>query len=84
VNNHRPWRDDAAKLLEAINSNFKAAEDQHKFTIGTLCALAGAVLEVGEQLRIANRLTIAIAAKDPIDITPETAATLGIETQEQS
>lgn len=84
MNNHRPWRDDAAKLLDAIDSNFKAAEDQHKFTIGALCALASAVLEVGEQLRIANRLTIAIAAKDPIDITPETAATLGIDPQEQS
>lgn len=79
---NRPWRDDAAELLDAINSNFKAAEGQHKFTIGALCALASAVLEVGEQLRIANRLTIAIAEKDPIDITPETAATLGIETQE--
>lgn len=84
MNNHRPWRDDAAKLLDAINRNFKAAEDQHKFTIGALCALASAVLEVGEQLRIANRLTIAIATKDPIDITPETAATLGIDPQEQS
>ena len=82
MNNNRPWRDDAAELLEAINGNFKAAEDQHKFTIGALCALASAVLEVGEQLRIANRLTITIAAKDPIDITPETAATLGIEAQE--
>lgn len=84
MTNNRPWRDDATKLLDAINSNFKAAEDQHKFTIGALCALAGAVLEVGEQLRIANRLTIAITEKDPIDITPETSATLGIDPQEQS
>lgn len=84
MNNNRPWRDDATDLLEAINSNFKAAEDQHKFTIGALCALTSAVLEVGEQLRIANRLTIAIATKDPIDITPETATTLGIDPQEQS
>ena len=84
MTNNRPWRDDATKLLDAINSNFKAAEDQHKFTIGALCALAGAVLEVGEQLRIANRLTLAITEKDPIDITPETAATLGIDPQEQS
>jgi len=84
MTNNRPWRDDATKLLDAINSNFKAAENQHKFTIGALCALAGAVLEVGEQLRIANRLTIAITEKDPIDITPETAATLGIDPQEQS
>lgn len=82
MSNNRPWRDEAAELLEAINGNFKAAEDQHKFTIGGLCALASAVLEVGEQLRIANRLTIAIAAKDPIEITPETAATLGIDPQE--
>lgn len=84
MSNKRPWRDEAAELLEAINSNFKAAEDQHKFTIGGLCALASAVLEVGEQLRIANRLTISIATKDPIDITPETATTLGIDPQEQS
>ena len=82
MTNNRPWRDDATKLLDAINSNFKAAEDQHNFPIGALCALAAAVLEVGEQLRIANRLTIAITEKDPIDITPETAATLGIEAQE--
>ena len=82
MTNNQPWRDDATKLLDAINSNFKAAEDQHIFTIGALCALAGAVLEVGEQLRIANRLTIAITEKDPIDITPETAATLGIDPQE--
>lgn len=83
MTNNRPWRDDAAELLDAINSNFKAAEDQHKFTIGALCALTSAVLEVGEQLRIANRLTLAIAAKDPIEITHETAATLGIDPQEQ-
>lgn len=84
MNNHRPWRDDATDLLDAINGNFKAAEDQHKFTIGALCALASAVLEVGEQLRIANRLTIAAVTKDPIEITPETATTLGIDPQEQS
>ena len=82
MSNNRPWRDEAAELLKAINGNFKAAENQHKFTIGGLCALASAVLEVGEQLRIANRLTIAIAAKDPIEITPETAATLGIDPKE--
>lgn len=82
MSNNRPWRDDATELLDAINGNFKAAENQHKFTIGGLCALASAVLEVGEQLRIANRLTITIAAKDPIEITPETAATLGIDPQE--
>jgi hypothetical protein len=79
---NRPRRDEAAELLEAVNRNFKTVEDQHKFTIGALCALTSAALEVGEQLRIANRLAIAIAAKDPIDITPETAATLGIKTQE--
>lgn len=82
MSNKRPWRDEAAELLEAINSNFKAAEDQHKFTIGALCALTSAALEVGEQLRIANRLTIAIATKDPIEITSATAATLGIDPQE--
>lgn len=78
----RPWRDEAAELLEAINRNFKAAEDQRKFTIGALCALTSAVLEIGEQLRIANRLTLTIAAKDPIEITPETAAILAIDPQE--
>lgn len=82
MSNNRPWCDEAAELLKAINGNFKAAENQHKFTIEGLCALASAVLEVGEQLRIANRLTIAIAAKDPIEITPETAATLGIDPKE--
>lgn len=82
MSNNRPWRDDAAELLEAINRNFKAAEDQHKFTIGCLCALTSALLEVGEQLRIANRLTLAVAAKDTVEITSETAATLGIDPQE--
>lgn len=79
---NRPWRDEAAELLDAINSNFKAAEDQHKFTIGALCALASAVLEVGEQLRIANRLTIAATSKNIIISDPKIAAALDIDPQE--
>lgn len=78
----RPWRDDAAELLEAINSNFKATEDQHKFTIGALCALTSAVLEVGEQLRIANRLAIAAAPKNIIISDTRIAAALDIDPQE--
>ena len=84
MNNNRPWRDDAAELLAAINSNFKAAEDQHKFTIGALCALTSAVLEVGEQLRIANRLAIAAAPKNIIISDTRIAAALDIDPQEQS
>lgn len=84
MTNKRPWRDDAAELLAAINSNFKAAEDQHKFTIGALCALTSAVLEVGEQIRIANRLAIAAAPKNIIISDTRIAAALDIDPQEQS
>ncbi len=79
---HTPHRDHAASTLEALNKSMWKATDHSRYPTAALVALTQAVLEVGEQLRIANRLTIAIAKKDPIDITPETAATLGIETQE--
>lgn len=84
ANKHTPYRDRAGASLEAISENMWRATDNARYPTDALVALTQAVLEVGEQLRIANRLTVAIAAKDPIDITPETAATLGIETQEQS
>lgn len=79
---HTPHHDHAAATLEALNENMWKATDHARYPTAALTALTQAVLEVGEQLRIANRLTIAIAAKDPIDITPETAATLGIDPQE--
>ena len=82
MTDHALRRDEAAELLEALNENMWKATDHARYPTAALIALTQAVLEVGEQLRIANRLTIAIAAKDPIEITPETAATLGIKTQE--
>ena len=82
MTDHALRRDEAAALLEALNENMWKATDHARYPTAALIALTQAVLEVGEQLRIANRLTIAIAAKDPIEITPETAATLGIKTQE--
>ena len=82
MTDHALRRDGAAALLEALNENMWKATDHARYPTAALIALTQAVLEVGEQLRIANRLTIAIAAKDPIEITPETAATLGIKTQE--
>lgn len=84
ANKHTPYRDRATATLEALNENMWRATDHARYPTAALVALTQAVLEASEQLRIANRLTIAIAAKDPIDITPETAVTLGIETQEQS
>lgn len=84
ANKHTPYRDRSAAALEALNENMWRVTDHARYPTAALVALTQAVLEASEQLRIANRLTLAIAAKDPIDITPETAATLGIETQEQS
>lgn len=81
---HALRRGEAAELLDAVNENMWKATDHARYPTAALIALTQAVLEVGEQLRIANRFTIAIAAKDPIEITPETAATLGIDPQEQS
>ena len=82
MTDHALRRDEAAALLDAVNENMWRATDHARYPTAALVALTQAVLEVGEQLRIANRLTIAIAAKDPIEITPETAATLGIDPQE--
>lgn len=82
MTDHVLRRDEAAKLLDAVNENMWKATDHARYPTAALVALTQAALEVGEQLRIANRLTIAIAAKDPIEITPETAATLGIDPQE--
>lgn len=84
TNKHTPYRDRAAATLEALNENMWRTTDHARYPTAALVALTQAALEASEQLRIANRLTIAIAAKDPIDITPETAATLGIKTQRQS
>ena len=82
MTDHVLRRDEAAELLDAVNENMWKATDHARYPTAALMALTQAALEVGEQLRIANRLAIAIAAKDPIEITPETAATLGIDPQE--
>ena len=82
MTDHVLRRDEAAELLDAVNENMWKATDHARYPTAALVALTQAALEVGEQLRIANRLAIAIAAKDPIEITPETAATLGIDPQE--
>ena len=82
MTDHVLRRDEAAELLDAVNENMWKATDHARYPTAALVALTYAALEVGEQLRIANRLAIAIAAKDPIEITPETAATLGIDPQE--
>lgn len=82
MTDHVLRRDEAAELLDAVNESMWKATDHARYPTAALVALTQAVLEVGEQLRIANRLAIAIAAKDPIEITPETAATLGIDPQE--
>ena len=82
MTDHVLRRNEAAELLDAVNESMWKATDHARYPTAALVALTQAVLEVGEQLRIANRLAIAIAAKDPIEITPETAATLGIDPQE--
>lgn len=82
MTDHALRRDEAAALLDAVNENMWKATDHARYPTAALVALTQAVLEVGEQLRIANRLTIAFATKNPIEITPETAATLGIDPQE--
>lgn len=82
TNKHTPYRDRAAAAVEALNENMWRPTGHMRYPTAALVALTQAALEVGEQLRIANRLAIAVATKDPINITPETAATLGIKTQE--
>lgn len=82
MTDHTLRRDEAAEILAAINKSYDVAEDQHKLMISSLCALTQAVLEVGEQLRLANRLAIAAAPKNIIISDRKIAATLGIRPQE--
>ena len=82
MTDHILRRDEAAEILAAINKSYDVAEDQHKLTISSLCALTQAVLEVGEQLRLANRLAIAAAPKNIIISDRKIAATLGVRPQE--
>lgn len=82
MTDHILRRDEADEILTAINKSYDIAEDQHKLTIASLCALTQAVLELGEQLRIANRLAIAAAPKEIIISDRRIAATLGIRPQE--
>ena len=82
MTDHVLRRNEAAALLDAVNESMWKATDHARYPPAALVALTQAVLEVGEQLKIANRLAIAIATKNPIEITPETAATLGIDPQE--
>lgn len=82
MTDHVLRRNEAAALLDAVNESMWKATDHARYPTAALVALTQAVLEVGEQLKIANRLTTAIATKNPIEITPETAATLGIDPQE--
>lgn len=82
MTDHVLRRNEAAALLDAVNESMWKATDHARYPTAALVALTQAVLEVGEQLKIANRLAIAIATKNPIEITPETAATLGIDPQE--
>lgn len=82
MSDHVLRRGEAAEILTAINKSHASIEGQHKFTIASLCALTQAVLEVGEQLRIANRLAIASASKTIIISDTRIAAALGIDPQE--
>lgn len=79
---HIPHRERAAAALKEPNESMRKVTDHARYPTVAIAALTQAALKAGEQLRIANRLTIAIAAKDPIEITPETATTLGIKAQE--
>lgn len=67
MTNKRPWRDEAAELLEAINSNFKAAEDQHKFTIRGLRERAAASERAVQQIADAIRYAADRAANSKED-----------------
>lgn len=82
MTDHVLRRGEAAEILTVINKNYEVAEEQHKLTIASLCALTQAVLEVGEQLRIANRLAIAAAPKNIIISDTRIATVLGINPQE--
>lgn len=82
MTDHVLRRDEAAALLDAVNENMWRATDHARYPTAALVALTQAVLEVGEQLRIANRLAIAAAPKNIIISDAKIADTLGIKTQE--
>lgn len=82
MTDHALRRNEAAALLEALNENMWKATDHARYPTAALIALTQAVLEVGEQLRIANRLTIAAAPKNIIISDTRIAAALGIDPQE--
>lgn len=79
---HALRRDEAAELLDAVNENMWKATDHARYPTVALAALTQAVLEVGEQLRIANRLTIASASKNIIISDSRIAAALNNDPQE--
>ena len=56
--------------------------DHARYPTAALIALTQAVLEVGEQLRIANRLAISSASKNIIISDSRITAALDIDTQE--
>lgn len=82
TNKHTPYRDRADAALEALNENMWRATDHARYPTAALIALTHAVLEVGEQLRIANRLAIAATPKNIIISDPRIAAALDVDPQE--
>ena len=82
MTDHALRRDEASALLDAVNENMWKATDHARYPTAALIALTQAVLEVGEQLRIANRLAIASASKNIIISDSRIAAALDIDTQE--
>lgn len=84
MTDHVLRRDEAAELLDAVNESMWKAADHARYPTAALVALTQAVLEVGEQLRIANRLTIAATPKNIIISDPRIAAALDIDPQEES
>lgn len=82
MTDHVLRRGEAAELLDAVNENMWKATDHARYPTAALVALTQAVLEVGEQLRIANRLAIASASKNIIISDSRIAAALDCDTQE--
>lgn len=82
MTDHALRRDEAAALLDAVNENMWKATDHARYPTAALIALTQAVLEVGEQLRIANRLAISSASKNIIISDSRITAALDIDTQE--
>ena len=82
MTDHVLRRDEAAELLDAVNENMWKATDHARYPTAALIAITQAVLEVGEQLRIANRLAISSASKNIIISDSRITATLDIDTQE--